>query len=255
MGSQSQASADSRAEARARLQAAERILCDVDGCLISGSVALPGAARFLQSFGDKLALISNNSTDTAETLAARLRDMGLEMAPAGIYLAGELAIETIRRRFGQARVFALANAHITAAARAAGLLPTAEDPEVVLICRDTDLTFDKLETALIWISRGLPVVLANGDLTHPGTRGPAMETGGLFAALTACVEPAEVVTIGKPDATLFHRALDGVPPDRAIVVGDNPDTDIRGAADLGLTSILLGASPRAVAANLDILFS
>jgi len=42
-------------------------LCDLDGCLISGSTVLPGAKALLDYAGDRLIIISNNSTDTPTT--------------------------------------------------------------------------------------------------------------------------------------------------------------------------------------------
>lgn len=45
----------------------------------------------------------------------------------------------------------------------------------------------------------------------------------------------------KPDAGIFHQALDrhGIAPDEAIHVGDSPETDVEGALNAGVRPVLL----------------
>ncbi len=64
------------------------ILCDLDGCLVSGETVLPGAQAFVEGAGARLMVLSNNSTDTGASLSARLARGGLAVAPARIVLAG-----------------------------------------------------------------------------------------------------------------------------------------------------------------------
>jgi len=54
---------------------------------------------------------------------------------------------------------------------------------------------------------------------------------------------SDVLGIRKPDAQIFHLTLDplGVPPDRALHVGDNMTTDILGARGAGMWAVLLGS--------------
>jgi HAD superfamily hydrolase (TIGR01450 family) len=230
--------ADTLDAAAARLMQAEKVLCDIDGCLIAGGGLLPGAAEFAGRFSSRLVLVSNNSTDTPAGLAARLRAMGIEVAAQQIVLAGELALQFIRCRFGPARIFALASSQIGERARQLGLQLDDSAPEVVLICRDTGLSLPRLETALRHFAAKVPVVVANSDITHPGTSGPALETGAIFAMLSQCVAPGEVHHIGKPAAALFRQALGQTAPGRAVMIGDNPDTDGAGARAMGIPAIL-----------------
>ncbi len=81
--------------------------------------------------------------------------------------------------------------------------------------------------------------MANPDLTHPETHGNvAPETGALLAALNACVAPhrLEAEVIGKPFPRLFQRAIAalGATPEATVMIGDNPATDMAGAAALGM---------------------
>ena len=50
---------------------------------------------------------------------------------------------------------------------------------------------------------------------------------------------SEAEGVAKPDAEIFHRATDnlGVSPEQAVMIGDNPEADIRGAKSFGMKAI------------------
>jgi putative hydrolase of the HAD superfamily len=61
---------------------------------------------------------------------------------------------------------------------------------------------------------------------------------GLLERLDAIVFSSEV-GVRKPRPEIFYRVLDelGVEPERSVFVGDRLEADIRGAADLGMTTV------------------
>jgi putative hydrolase of the HAD superfamily len=65
-----------------------------------------------------------------------------------------------------------------------------------------------------------------------------LEQMGLLSRLDATVFSSEV-GVRKPRPEIFHRALDelGVEPDRSVFVGDRLEADVKGAGDLGMTTI------------------
>ena len=56
------------------------LLCDLDGCLVAGDRLLPGARELAGLAGERLWILSNNSTDTPQSLSARLAGLGLDAA-------------------------------------------------------------------------------------------------------------------------------------------------------------------------------
>jgi len=222
----------------------------VDGCLISGTRVLPGASDLIRRFGHKLALVTNNSTDTAQSLALRLSDLGLHPDPARIFAAGEVAVRQLGAEHRGARVFVLGNETIRRACREHGLILGEDMPDFVLVCRDTELTFERLEQAIIWAHRGVPIVLANRDISHPGAQGPAVETGALYQLISSMTTPVLWREIGKPEPALIESALDGTDPATAVFIGDNPDTDQAGADKAGIPCLLIGPGPHAVAKDI-----
>jgi Haloacid dehalogenase-like hydrolase len=63
------------------------LLCDLDGCLVMGGKVLPGARELVAYARERLIVVSNNSTDTPATLAAKLDRLNLPIAPERIVLA------------------------------------------------------------------------------------------------------------------------------------------------------------------------
>jgi putative hydrolase of the HAD superfamily len=65
-----------------------------------------------------------------------------------------------------------------------------------------------------------------------------LEEMGLLPRLDAIVFSSDV-GVRKPRPEIFHRALDelAVEPERSVFVGDRLDADVKGAAELGMTTI------------------
>lgn len=229
----------------------EGVILDLDGTLIREHEVLEGARRMLACFSGRHVVASNNSSDTAATLAARLARMGLQVEPDRLVLAGEEALRLIAQSHPGAQVLLLAARPLHDHARKLGLRPDSRHGDVVLLCRDPGFSYDMLSNAADHLRRGVPFFVANPDLTHPGANGRLVpETGTLLAAVSACaggVKPSQI--IGKPHPHLFRRALAllGLPPHRAAMIGDNPDTDASGAHAQGIPTLLIGDHRKAVA--------
>ncbi len=139
----------------------------------------------------------------------------------------------------------LGHPRLRAVARTMGLTLVRDNPEMVILLRDTRFTYGRLERAANALMQGVRLLVANADFSHPGLGGRVVpETGALLAALTAVTRelPAGHELIGKPGPMLFYRAcaILNIDPHQAVMIGDNPDTDIAGAAGVGAAGILIG---------------
>ena len=224
------------------------ILCDLDGCLVSGETVLPGAQAFVARAGARLMVLSNNSTDTAGSLSARLARGGLAVTPERIVLAGVAAVELVAGRASGARVFVCGSGATVGYAAECGLQADENAPEYVILTRDTGFSYGRLQAVLVYLTGGARLVVANADATHPGVDGvPVPETGALLAAVLECLPGLAFEAVGKPEPGLFRVALErlGAGPDEAVLVGDNPATDGAGAKAAGMDFILIGDGPGA----------
>jgi|TARA_B100000929_G_scaffold267887_1_gene236401 HAD superfamily hydrolase (TIGR01450 family) len=213
------------------------ILCDLDGCLISGDTLLSGVQVFTRQVHDRLWIVSNNSTDTPQSLTARLAGMGLCVAPSRVLLAGAEAITDLARRRPGARVALFASQRLHDYAEDHGLQIVRECPDTVLLCRDVHFDYAALTHLVGHLQRGTELIVANPDTSHPSLLGPPVpETGALLAAVRAVVPDPPLRIIGKPQPFLFELALAraGVTAREALMIGDNASTDGAGAHGLGI---------------------
>lgn len=221
----------------------EAILCDIDGCLLAGERVLPGARELVSRFGARLVAVSNNSTDTPQTLGAHLARLGLPIPPERIVLAGATAVDQIAAHAPGARVTLCGSAQLAAYARGQGLVLVERDPDMVLLTRDIAFSYARLEHVVGLLRAGARLVVANIDATHPSAEGGLVpETGALLAAIITCLPGLRYQVIGKPEAALFDIALrkTGSRADRSILIGDNPATDGEGARRLGIAFAAIG---------------
>ena len=231
-------------DAAEALREAEIVLIDLDGCLVFEFTPHPAAARLLQLLDSRYVVLSNNSTETPEGLAAVMAGNGLAIDPQRIILAGALMIDTLVSEAEGRSVFLLASPQIRAYAAERGLaISDGGAADIVALARDAQFTYDKLNEALHLLRRGAEFFVSNPDLTHPGTDCmPVIETGALLALFRAGIPDLTARVIGKPEPLMFETALKrfGVAAAEALMIGDNPDTDGLGAARAGIASLLVG---------------
>jgi HAD superfamily hydrolase (TIGR01450 family) len=232
------------------------LLCDLDGCLVAGERLLPGARALAAHAGERLWIISNNSTDTPQTLTSRLAALGLPVPPDRIVLAGDTAVEQAATARPGTRIWIYGSDAIKALAEAAGLVADAERPDVVLLTRDERFDYAALNRAVRQLARGARLIVANRDASHPGADGqPVAETGALLAALRTCLPGLRHREIGKPSTAMYRTILArlGVDAGAVLAIGDNPATDGAGARRMGIDCAIIGPSRDARARDLAAL--
>jgi 4-nitrophenyl phosphatase len=105
---------------------------------------------------------------------------------------------------------------------------------------DRQIDYRRLGIAAAAIRAGALFVATNADLRYPTPEGFAPGAGAIVAALAAS-SGVEALVIGKPQPAMFQAILehDGVAPEDALVIGDNPDADLVAARRAGITSVLV----------------
>lgn len=236
----------------ALLARARHLLLDLDGTLIRQHEAIDGAAELLSLFKDRYAIVSNNSTHTAQGLALRLRRMGLRVPSERIVLAGELAMRQLAQQQPGARILLASSTALQRYARAQGCRLVDSKADFVALALDMHFSYARLTVVVNELRRGARLVVTNADATHPGPHGSVVpETGALLAAVIAASGVQPWMVVGKPAPLLFEEGLQclGAEAASTLVIGDNPATDGEGAARLGMACVLLGNAPGAVAAT------
>jgi HAD superfamily hydrolase (TIGR01450 family) len=225
---------------------AKLVMADLDGCLLSEGRLFPETVDFVSACGDRLWIVSNNSTHTAVRLSGELAQLGLWVAPERILLAGEQTLRHLSQREPHAHVSLFASNCLHKRALELGLRIDGYEPDHVVLCRDIAFAIPQMEQVISFLHRGVQMWVANTDMSHPALDGrPVPETGALLAALKAVTGDFAFQSLGKPHAHMAQTVL-GVTGTRgtdAVFVGDNPDTDGRMAEASGIPFIHICRGP------------
>ena len=220
------------------------VIMDMDGVLWRGTQPLPGVASFfdfMRQRGLAYALASNNSSRTPADYDVKLRQMGIEgVDESQIVTSGTATVDYLREHYAAgSAVYVVGMDGLRAMIRAAGFI-VADEAKIVVAGIDFDLTYATLKRATYLIRAGADFIGTNGDVTFPLPDGLAPGAGSILAAITTATDVAPIV-IGKPHAPMFAAALHalGTTAATTLMIGDRLNTDIEGAQQAGLPTVLV----------------
>jgi HAD superfamily hydrolase (TIGR01458 family) len=238
------------------------LLLDVDGVLHVGRQPVPGAAEFLARLAAQripYRLLTNTTTASRATLAARLREIGLPVEEAMLVTAVQATAAYVHRRFSDVPCYLLAKGDAVDDFRAAGVKVAGPDGApaagvVVIGGAEDELTYARLNHAYRLLLDGAKLVAMHRNTAWRTADGMALDSGPFITAL-ASAAGVRVTTIGKPAAAFFRQGLRdlGLPVFAVAMVGDDAQNDLAPAQRLGMTGILVrtgkpvGAAEEAVA--------
>ena len=222
----------------------QAIIIDMDGVLYRGNTAVAGAADFLSWLTERsfpFLLLTNNSTLDALAYERRLAAMGISVPASRILTSASATADYVMRNYGPGtRVFMVGESGLESSLRERGLIVTDEDPEVVVVGLDRQLTYARLRDATLAIRAGAAFIATNPDRTLPTEVGQVPGAGAIVAALVAATDVTPKI-IGKPEPPMLEMALArlGQSRERTAVLGDRLETDILGGQRMGLPTILV----------------
>lgn len=237
----------------------DALLLDAYGVLVNKDGALPGAVDLINRLNrlDKpYFLVSNTAAHLPEHAAARYRSFGLELDPERILTAGRLIGPYFSAHgYRGLRCAVLGPADSFSYVEAAGARPVSpfEDFDLVLIGDQVGFPFldgvDAVLSRLIGkLDQGVavPLILPNPDLIFPKAAGFGITSGTVALIIETALrqrypgrEDVAFVPLGKPQPGLFEAAIQCAGTRHVVMIGDQVDTDICGAARVGLASALV----------------
>jgi HAD superfamily hydrolase (TIGR01457 family) len=234
----------------------DTLLLDLDGVVYLGRHAVPGAAKALstaEAQGVRLAYVTNNASRTPGAIAEHLTALGVPATASDVVTSAQAAARLVADQVpAGASVLVVGGMGLRQAVRARGLRPVstaAEEPVAVVQGIAPGLSYGLLSEGALAVRRGALYVAANGDATMPTSRGEVPGNGAMVRVIVTAtgVEP---IVAGKPEPPLHHESMLRTGARRPLVVGDRLDTDIEGAANAGVDSLLVLTG---VAGPLDVL--
>jgi NagD protein len=218
-------------------------LMDMDGVLVRGRTAIPGAAEFLAQLnaaGTPYLVLTNNPMYTTRDLSYRLQAAGLNVPESRIFTSAMALARFVHTQRPGGTAFAIGESGLTNALYEVGYILTDHDPDYVVLGETHGYNLEQITKAIRLISGGARFVATNPDPSGPTERG-LVPACGAMAALIEKATGVEPYFVGKPNPLMMRTALNYLHAhsEETVMIGDRMDTDIVAGVSSGLATILV----------------
>ena len=223
-------------------------ILDFDGTIYLDDKIIPGAEEFLKIIlesGRDFIFLTNNSSRSGKVYVEKLEAMGIHVSEDRIMTSGKATILYLKEQKPDARIFLLGTPSLEEEFMEAGftlLRNREEQPDFVVFGFDKTLTYEKMWMACDFILDGAVYIATHPDLNCPLAGGKYMiDTGSFLKAIEASINRTPDVIIGKPSKFIIDIIMKdkGMRKEDLVMVGDRLYTDILGASNSGIPSILV----------------
>ena len=228
------------------LRKKDLFLFDLDGVFYKGKEVreMIGGARAIKALrasGKRLFVLTNDSTDSVETIHKRLVEFGIRVEMKEILTSSLLTAEYVGKKYGRVPYFLIGEGGLEFEMNRYGHRRTeGADARLVVVGLDRRLTYDKLDQAARLVRNGAPIVATHSSRLYMYNDGPAIATGPIVRALEYATQK-KATLIGKPSPLMFRIALERAScvGRQAVMIGDQVDTDLEGASRARIDSVLV----------------
>lgn len=204
------------------------VLCDLDGVIYRGGVAIPGVADALTGLADAgmaVYFITNNSTRTPEATAEKISRLTGVVVRGDQVLTSAMAAMTMLGH-DDGPVLIVGEDGVVSAVTEAGFEITKDPMQAgaVVVGLTRALSYELITDAMLAVRHGARFIATNDDTTFPTEEGLAPGCGAIVAAIAASADVVPEVA-GKPSRPMRDLIRSKAGSD-AWIIGDRLDTDV-----------------------------
>jgi HAD superfamily hydrolase (TIGR01450 family) len=230
-------------------------LFDIDGVLLSGliewDIQIISGYRILAALrkaSKMFALLGSGSNYSTNEAWAMLRNLGFMLNREQVWLAARVAAQHILTELGRVKCLVVGEEGLVKELKSHGHSVVKEwrKAEAVVVGLDRFISFKKLTNAIRAINNGAYFVAVNKvRWYYSPLSGPFLSPGAVVASLEFQTGK-EAVVVGKPSHLHFRTVLDTfkIRPEQAVMIGDSPESDLKPAEKLGITTVLVKSTER-----------
>jgi len=218
-------------------------LIDLDGVLYIGDAPVQGAHETLELLRKKhyqFRFVSNTTRKSRRTIVERMAKMGFLIQEEDIF-SPPIAAREYMKNTRKKPCCLLVTKDVERDFEAGGTFSDRHGIECVVIGDAGDrITYESLNAAFRHLMNGAELIALEKDRYWMSPDGLSLSAGPFVSALEFATGKSATV-IGKPSKTFFDAALKDMhlQPDQVAMIGDDIITDIGGANDAGMKSILV----------------
>jgi HAD superfamily hydrolase (TIGR01458 family) len=218
-------------------------LIDLDGVLYTGDQPVAGAQAAIKNLmsGDyAFRFVSNTTRKCRKTIASRLSAMGFEI-PEEYIFTPPLAAVAHMKKTGKRHCYLLTTGDVDHDFERVCIQNTSARKDCVIVGDAGDrISYDRLNTAFRHLMDGAELIALEEDRYWMAHDGLCLSAGPFVKALEFATGKTATV-MGKPSKAFFDLALRdmGLLSGQVAMIGDDLITDIDGAHNAGMRSILV----------------
>lgn len=217
------------------------LILDVDGVLTYQGKVYDGAIETLQSLRDSryvVSFLSNSTLNSRASMTKKLRVLGFNLKEREVLTASYATYIYIEKLKPQSCWLMLEGDGLS---EFKGINQDINRPEYIVVGNNkTYFSFDCLNHALRLLKSGSGLIGMMPELVD--SSGGKIELNvGSFVRMLERASGVDAVYIGKPKPFMYELALNsmGLDCNEVIMVGDRVNTDIVGAKELGIITVLV----------------
>ena len=219
-------------------------LFDMDGTIYEGERLFDGVKEMLAGIkerGGRSIFITNNSSKSVRAYIEKLNRMGIEAGEADFFTSAQATALFLNREYPGKKVYCMGTKSLVEELEKAGVCVVGlqeENPDVVLVGYDTELTYEKVSHATRMLLKGLPYIATNPDRVCPIEFGCVPDCAAMCEMLAFAVHRYPRY-IGKPEPDMVLTAMEraGVTKEETVVIGDRLYTDIASGVNAGVDTV------------------
>jgi len=219
------------------------VFLDLDGTIYMGKALIPGAREFLDYLKDRgifFYFLSNNSSRSKSDYVKKLANLGITASEEGIILSTDGVIEFLLEK-KISDIYVVGTNSMREMFIKAGFDIESRSPSYIILGFDTELTYEKLKTAALFIQNGVELIATHPDFVCPTPEGFIPDTGSMLALLEKATGKKPLKIFGKPNPEMITHILKkhNVSPENVVMIGDRIYTDLELARRVPCDSILV----------------
>lgn len=227
----------------ANLGEIDAVFLDLDGTIYLGGELIPGAIEFLSrcdEHGIRRFFLSNNSSRSVNQYLDKLSAMGIPATEEDVLLSTHDLLSWLATN-QVTKTWLVGTEGMREMMEGCGISTRSSNPEYVVLGYDTEITYDKISTASIFLHKGVPMVASHPDMVCPSPDGGLPDTGAYMAMFEATTGVRPVHICGKPQPGMILHKIEalGLEAQRCAMVGDRLYTDMAMATRAGTKGILV----------------
>lgn len=227
----------------AQLKEIDAVFLDLDGTIYLGGELIEGALDFLarcDEKGVKRYFLYNNSSRSVKQYVKKLQAFGIPAEEEDVLLSTHDLLSWLSAN-NITKTWLIGTEGMREMLEEKGIETESEEPQYVVLGYDTEISYNKISQASIFMHAGVPLVASHPDMVCPSPDGGLPDVGAYLAMLkvTTGVDPEHIS--GKPNAGMILHKIEalGLDPARCAMVGDRLYTDLAMATRAGCVGVLV----------------